>query len=302
MIEFPILILAHQRADCVVRIIDIAIKEGVKRIYISIDGPKNEYASLQQHLLNEHLARIQDDNCEVNIEIRRVTSNLGLVQAVLSGIDWIFENEETAIIMEEDLYPDPTFFKFCNESLNYYQNDQRVFSISGNNFLEGSTNSTSFSSYPLIWGWATWKNRWEAARPFLSGKQVLKSLDYRPTSVAGFWNAGLIRCRFGVLQSWALPFAAYSRMNAFVNVYPGVNLVKNVGFDELATHTFVDDHRKDAESMSDTNLDSVKIPSNSSIIDKELESDFYQIQLRHIFSPLIAVIEVSLSALRSAIK
>jgi len=39
---------------------------------------------------------------------------------VSSGIDWVFEQVEEAIILEDDCLPDPSFFRFCQEMLERF--------------------------------------------------------------------------------------------------------------------------------------------------------------------------------------
>ena len=56
---------------------------------------------------------------------------------VSSGLDWVFEQVPEAIILEDDCLPHPTFFRFCEELLERYRDDQRVGMISGDNFQFG---------------------------------------------------------------------------------------------------------------------------------------------------------------------
>ena len=60
--------------------------------------------------------------------------NLGCKHAVASGISWFFEHENEGIILEDDVVPDTSFFKFCDDLLKRYRNDDRIMAISGNNF------------------------------------------------------------------------------------------------------------------------------------------------------------------------
>ena len=74
--------------------------------------------------------------------------------------------EEEGIILEDDCIPNSTFFKYCDDLLTKYKNENNVWIISGDNggpilrdqyFLDYDY---TFSRVPLIWGWATWKDRW----------------------------------------------------------------------------------------------------------------------------------------------
>ena len=90
-------------------------------------------------------------------------TNLGCAKRVQTGLDYVFENEEMAIILEDDTLPDPSFFNFCEELLERYKHDKRVAHISGCNLHSNAVNfkeSYCFSSIVNIWGWATWKRAW----------------------------------------------------------------------------------------------------------------------------------------------
>lgn len=48
-----------------------------------------------------------------------------------SGISWVFEQVEAAILLEDDCVPAPTFFPFCTELLERYRMDARIGMIAG---------------------------------------------------------------------------------------------------------------------------------------------------------------------------
>jgi hypothetical protein len=91
-------------------------------------------------------------------------ANMGCGRRVSTGITWVFEHIEEAIILEDDCIPHPTFFPFCEELLEKYREDERVMQISGNNFQFGckAVPYSYFFSYQNIpcWGWATWRRAW----------------------------------------------------------------------------------------------------------------------------------------------
>jgi hypothetical protein len=67
-------------------------------------------------------------------------------------------------VQEVYCLPHPSFFPFCEQLLDKYQDDQRIMTISGNNFQFGRKRtdySYYFSRYTLIWGWATWRRAWQ---------------------------------------------------------------------------------------------------------------------------------------------
>ncbi|HSP63875.1 MAG TPA: hypothetical protein VLQ90_12890, partial [Pyrinomonadaceae bacterium] len=96
-----------------------------------------------------------------------------------SGIDWVFEQVEEAIILEDDCLPHPSFFRFCEELLERYRDDERVAAIGGSNLLpewSKDTQSYHFSLLGGIWGWASWRRAWRYYDPEIrSWPQVLRT-------------------------------------------------------------------------------------------------------------------------------
>jgi len=76
-------------------------------------------------------------NIDWPCDVRRNYSekNLGVKRRMYTGIDWVFEQFEQAILLEDDCLPDPTFFPYCTQLLEKYRNDDRIIMISGDNML-----------------------------------------------------------------------------------------------------------------------------------------------------------------------
>lgn len=53
-----------------------------------------------------------------------------------TGFSWVFEKEEQAIILEDDCIPNLDFFRYCDEMLEKYKDDERVMMVSGSNYLK----------------------------------------------------------------------------------------------------------------------------------------------------------------------
>lgn len=61
---------------------------------------------------------------------------MGCKNRVSSGISWVFEHEEEAIIIEDDVLLDISFFRFCQEMLEHYRNDPKVMMVGAHKKLE----------------------------------------------------------------------------------------------------------------------------------------------------------------------
>ena len=172
-------------------------------------------------------------------------TNMGCKSRVSSGIDWVFESVETAIILEDDCLPHPDFFRFCNELLDRYANDERVMVITGDNFQDGTVRgdgSYYFSKYNHCWGWATWRRAWEHFDADLDfwpeWSQTDAWLDVCPDPVERtYWEGIADRMRNNEIDSWAYPWTLCAFHQNGLTATPNENLVSNIGFGADATHT-----------------------------------------------------------------
>jgi len=239
----PILFLVFNRPNTTKQVFEKIREARPPRLYIAADGPresrKGEEKKCKQ--VREIVTNV-DWDCEVNTLFREV--NLGCKSAVSSGIDWFFKHEEMGIILEDDCLPDATFFRFCEELLLQYIDDERVMTISGNNFQpkRRTENSYYFSKYMHCWGWASWRRAWNHFDlkmkdwPKLKRKKFLNKL-FNTEIAKNYWEQILDKVYSGKIDSWAYIWTYSIWKEHGFNIIPEENLVCNIGFGEEGTHT-----------------------------------------------------------------
>jgi hypothetical protein len=159
----------------------------------------------------------------------------------------VFERVEEAIILEDDCVPHPTFFRFCEELLDRFCDDERVMQICGNNFQFGhrrTSFSYFFSHHNICWGWATWRRAWQyfdmnvKLWPVLRDTSWLLDITGHPRAVE-YWQGMFDRAHAGNVDQWTWDyqwtFACWAQYG--LSVLPNKTLVSNIGFGEDATHT-----------------------------------------------------------------
>lgn len=171
--------------------------------------------------------------------------NLGCRNRVSSGLDLLFAEFDRAIILEDDCIPEPSFFRFCDELLERYKDDERVMAISGDNFQFGNhqiAHSYYFSRFPHVWGWATWRRAWRHYDvtmndwPRYRDNAWLSQLFDRPKTI-NFWKEIFQSVYEEKVDTWDHQWTyACWRQNG-LTALPHVNLISNIGFGEDATHT-----------------------------------------------------------------
>lgn len=212
---------------------------GVSQLYISGDGAKNQ----KDRLLTSEVQDAVSEFEFIIIKKRFSDKNQGCKVAVLNGINWFFKHVEQGIILEDDCLPSPYLFNFCDDLLNIYRNEDRVKMIGGNNPL-GTwevNGSHFFSRVGHIWGWATWKDRWQAFDPDLPGfNEFTSGLGFEkafgPTALADFRKRQTQDSVNGKIDTWDYQWNAHILMEGGLAAIPNHNLVENIGFDESGTH------------------------------------------------------------------
>lgn len=241
MLDTPVLFIIYNRPDVTQRVFNKIREIKPKKLYVAADGPKNKEDKYLCDQTRDRIAITWD--CELNTLFR--DQNHGCKLGVSSAIDWVFNFENRAIILEDDTLPDLSFFRFCEELLNEYENQKKVFSITGVNWQYGKKMGDAsyyFSSYPGIWGWATWKNRWELFDiNFEKLEENIENnfLSYLDSSEEEqiFHINNMKNAKLDLIDSWGFAWHyAYYRYRGLC-IIPNKNLITNIGFDKRATHT-----------------------------------------------------------------
>lgn len=234
MSDRPILFLVFNRPEHTQRVFDRIREVKPKRLFVAADGPRRSRAGETDRCENTRaIATRIDWDCELKTLFRE--ENLGCGKAVSSAIDWFFSEVEDGIILEDDCLPRDSFFSFCDQMLEFYRADASIMHIGGSNFQNGSIRgdgSYYFSRLSHVWGWATWKDRWQKYDyslhkyrdyPLKSlNKELLNLLKWVKSKHANTWD---VQWLFSV---W---------FNNGISVTPNVSLIENIGFDGGATHT-----------------------------------------------------------------
>ena len=168
-------------------------------------------------------------------------TNLGLRRRFESALDLVFEQEDSALILEDDCVPSPSFFRYSSELLDRYKDDPNIGLISGSNFAPGrNLRSYFFDNNAYIWGWAVWRRTWLEYRKW-SGQKLGNELDLSSVSktyshwLEKYMVQRLYR-KFPSLNTWDVPFTFYLRTAKKLNITPNTNLVMNTGRDASGTN------------------------------------------------------------------
>lgn len=243
-LHIPVLLIAFRRHDTTLRVIEALREAGVTRIYFACDGGRDE---AEWAKVNKVRSLVDQFDWPCQLQTRFNDENKGCRVNPSESIYWFFEHEEEGIILEDDILPDISFFYFCQELLEKYRHDNRIWSINGSNLMSSceteNKDSYYFSShgYGNYWGWATWRRSWEKFdldieqwprlrdsglldSYFLSSDEARHAKRWFEISWIGF-------------DGWDYQFDFAKILYSARNIIPTATLTSNMGFGDDSTHT-----------------------------------------------------------------
>ena len=242
----PVSLHIFNRPEYTRRVFNEIRKIKPRKLFITADGPRKDVKDdVRKCAESRSIVDEIDWDCELYKNFSDV--NKGSFLSTSEGITWVFNNVDRAIILEDDCIPNNSFFLFCNELLDFYENDTRIAMISGNNFQEQKSHKLNkysyyFSRYTHIWGWATWKRTWDKVDfsmknwPEFNKSDNLRSI-FNDTDAIKYWSnifQKMYTKEMGMHWDYLLSLSTY--MNNTLTVLPEVNLVTNIGFGENASN------------------------------------------------------------------
>lgn len=168
-------------------------------------------------------------------------TNKGLSASVISGVSEVISQYGKAIVVEDDLVVGKNFLSFMNQSLEKYENNEKVFSVCGYTNAIKVQNDYPYDSYfctrSSSWGWATWKDRWDTADWELDNWDEIKKTKKQFNQWGGSDCFKMLSdWKNGRNQSWAIRFCYSQFVQDKLSVFPTISKVKNDGFDGEGTN------------------------------------------------------------------
>ena len=244
----PVVLIAFNRLEVVRRTLAAIREVAPPELFLLADGPTEPFRRRRTVRRGPRRARHR----------RLAVSSASLVsrrqprsrRVRRAGLDWVFEQTEEAIILEDDCLPNADFFRFCSALLERYRDTNEVWQICGRapnmakDVFAGA--SYTFTAFGPIWGWATWRRAWTAHRRLypnthrgtpppaagaldLRGSRLLTPGARRYFGDVGRDSAG---AAFGWDSYWA---RSVVRERGLVAI-PRSNLIVNIGFGADATN------------------------------------------------------------------
>lgn len=229
--------------------------EGIKRIkpkklyFYSNKARSDRFEEVEKNNEIRNYVHEVDWDCELKTFFR--DDYVDVYTSLLSAFSWAFSHEEKVITAEEDVVLTPAFWSYCNALLDKYQNDSRIWMISGDNYADGYNPKGTdyhFSTYCLSHGWGTWRDRWEKINwdkldvDAIISNKILEGYFHSKKEIL-FHKKRLKHDEQFVnsTKCWDYFFFYTGVMNGALSIIPAYHLIKNVGKDGVHSKSRIKD-------------------------------------------------------------
>ena len=242
-LKTPVAFIVFNRPDLTQLVFQEIAKARPRVLLIICDGPRDGVEGEAERVLQVRKI-VESIDWECDLLTNYSEKNLGCRVRVSSGLNWVFTQVEEAIVLEDDCLPDPSFFDYCQELLDFYRDNKLIGMISGDNFYQvHAPYSYYYSKYFHIWGWATWRDRWESSYdvnmkswPETKNSVTILRLIGKPKSQK-YWTKIFQRVYDGLIDTWDYQWLYANWSRGRISIMPSKNLIRNIGFGLGATHT-----------------------------------------------------------------
>lgn len=257
----PILFLIFNRSETTQKVFNQIKLIKPKFLYVAADGPRTNKMGEKQ-ICEETRNIIKQIGWDCDLKTLYRDRNYGCRIAVSEAISWFFDAVDEGIILEDDVLPDLTFFRYCEILLERYRNDTRIYHINGTNFLsEKLPNDYYFSRYPIIWGWATWKRAWQSYDlnmkdfPIVKKLKSLNSILSTKDEQKHFYHS-YQKMYINKFNTWDTQWMFTVMKNNGIAISPNTNLICNIGMDnDSTTHIFLKDRKRSPHDLHSINTE-----------------------------------------------
>jgi len=248
----PVSVFFYRRPDHLRQVMARVRAARPARLFGVSDGPKPGQPETRAGVEESRRIFREAVDWPCDWELRERETNLGSYLSVSRGLDEILAKVDRTIVLEDDTVPEADFFRFVAELLERHRENTRIGAVCGNNYDDPrdwkGQSSYRLTRYHHSWGWGTWRRAW---RVFDREEKLLAKLEDRawrnslPLSGQewAYWERCFRRTYARKLDAWDYRWTLSLWVHGLSCIIPCRNLVRNIGFDSLGTHTLEKDFR-----------------------------------------------------------
>ena len=240
-IDVNVLIIFFVRDEVLKQTFEAVKKARPRRLLLWQDGPREGRSDDLEGI--ERCRKVVEDidwDCEVYTTYNE--KNIGCDPSIYYAYKWVFTKVDKCIFLEDDQVPNQSYFKFCKELLDKYENDTRISHICGYNYTEIAPDcEDDYLFAPFGSGaWATWKrvvDEWEGDYTFLNEPAKIEWLKKRYGKLAEISFQNAHRHKETGKEFWESIVGCNCMLNSHYAIIPKKNLVSNLGLTMNSTHS-----------------------------------------------------------------
>lgn len=213
-------------------------------LFIFADGPKPDASEECLDKIKKVRQYIHTIDGFKSITIEEAPENKGLANSVIAGVTKIINQFGKVIVVEDDIVTHPFFLRFMNEALDFYIDDERIYSIGA--FMDDIIIPNNYHNDVFVcrrietWGWATWQDRWNLAewdidKYSIINKPTRKEIKKLCRGGEDLWPLLQMQVS-GKIDSWAARWQYNLTINNGLCLRPIWTFVNNIGMDGSGTH------------------------------------------------------------------
>lgn len=244
----PIVLIVYNRLWHTQQTVDSLLKNDLadqSDLIVFSDAPKNMDASKQVQEVRTYLNTITGFK---SIRIVKRDENWGLSKSIIEGVSEVVNQYGKVIVLEDDNESSPSFLQFMNQALDFYQDEKRVWHISGWNYPISSEELGDAFLWRVMncsGGWATWADCWQYFEK--DPKKLIEQWSVKQKKIFDldgsgiFWRQVKSNMR-GHTNTWAIFWYATIFNNNGLCLNPSISYVKNIGYDGTGVHSSAQDN------------------------------------------------------------
>jgi hypothetical protein len=273
----PIALFTYNRLDHTQKTIEALKANELAQdtdLFVFSDGAKSKKDSEVVNVLRAYLKTIEGFN---RVEVIERGENFGLARSIIDGITSVVNKYGKIIVVEDDVVTSPFFLSYMNAALNHYENDKKVWHISG---WTPGINTKGLPDF-FFWrimncsaGWGTWSDRWRffnnEVDKTIENFSFKERMQFSFSGIANFWRQ-LKGNRKGRINTWAIFWYATIFKNKGLCLTSKKSYAKNIGFDGTGVHTNAQNAYKNERVLNEQsifNFDKIKVKESDLAIKK----------------------------------
>lgn len=240
-IDVSVLLIFFVRDDTFKQVFESVKKARPRRLLLWQDGPRegreDDKIGIQKC---RDIAEDIDWDCEVYRHYNE--KNIGCDPSIFYAYKWAFQHVDKCIMLEDDQVPCQSFYPYCKELLDKYENDTRISHICGYNYTEIAPDCDADYLFASSGSgaWATWKrvaDSWKGDYSFLDDKNSVKFVLEKYKQLGKIAISHAIERRKKGKEFWESIVGCNCLFNNQLAIIPKYNLVTNVGLTQNSTHS-----------------------------------------------------------------